>query len=615
MLQCYVLFQDAFTRSKKDSDGKTFVAMQQNSKRVFSDAQELLIEEYAIKIAQMFYGLTTVSFRKLVLKYAEVCGSKTIPDRWGRDGMATLDWYKAYMDRHPKLSLKSPEGMSLARAKAFNRVNVGQFFDAYTDAVVRYSFAPDRIFNLDESGLSTVMKPLKVVCERGCPVASRITQERGSHMTFVSIINAAGHYLPPVFIVARKKMNPAFLRGTMHGTTVLLQSNGWMDHERFVETLKHLHERSYSSLENKIMLIMDNAECHMSIHAVEYAIQHGIVIVTLPPHTTAKLQPLDVSVFGPFKTRLRQKQDDFLISNVHCPITEHVLPEMACRAWIEACTPTTVLKGFEATGIWPINRNIFSDEVFAGAEVSEQDLPSEQDLEVQDLRSSSVTPSSSGYLSPDYLPDHEQQPGPSGIGQLTPSPAASVPATPEPPTSGPEPPTSGPTPAPSVPATPATPVSPTASSVPATPATPVTPVSPTAVQPYPKATPRPIKAGRGRAKIRTCVLTENEEAKGQLKDKEQRKQQREEKKKIQEEKKKEREKKRKEQELAGKNKRRKVAEESDSTDEEDVDGAVVPLSAMVDDSSEYSDELPEYVEMEGSYPFAQEQQPKVRNLA
>ena len=84
MLQCYFLFQDAFTRSKKYSNGKTFVPMQQNPKCVFSDVQELLIEEYTIKIARMFYGLNTVAFRKLVLKYAEVCGSKTIPDRWMR---------------------------------------------------------------------------------------------------------------------------------------------------------------------------------------------------------------------------------------------------------------------------------------------------------------------------------------------------------------------------------------------------------------------------------------------------------------------------------------------------------------------------------------------------
>ena len=253
----------------------------------------------------MFYGLPTVAFRRIVLKYAEAVGSLAIPDVWRKEGMATREWYYGYMFRHPKLALKAPEGMSLARAIAFNRVNVEVFFKAYVEAVERHSFMPARIFNLDESGLSTVMKPCKVVCERGRPVASQVARERGNHMTFVGIINAAGHGFPPVFIIARKKMNADFLRGTIAGTTVLLQSNGWMDHERFVETLKHLHKVSYSSVENKILLIMDNAECHMSIHAVEYVIQHGIRIVTLPPHITAKLQPLDVSVFGPFKSVLR----------------------------------------------------------------------------------------------------------------------------------------------------------------------------------------------------------------------------------------------------------------------------------------------------------------------
>ena len=62
----YVLFQDAFNRSKKMSDGKTFVALQININRVFTDEQEKHIEEYAIKIARMLYGLPVPEFRKLV---------------------------------------------------------------------------------------------------------------------------------------------------------------------------------------------------------------------------------------------------------------------------------------------------------------------------------------------------------------------------------------------------------------------------------------------------------------------------------------------------------------------------------------------------------------------
>ena len=101
----YVLFQDAFNRSRKMSDGKTFVALQININRVFTDEQEKHIEEYAIKIARMLYGLPVPEFRKLVYYYAEACGSKAIPEIWKTTGRATRDWYYAYIARHPNLAL------------------------------------------------------------------------------------------------------------------------------------------------------------------------------------------------------------------------------------------------------------------------------------------------------------------------------------------------------------------------------------------------------------------------------------------------------------------------------------------------------------------------------
>ena len=80
---------------------------------------------------------------------------------------------------------------------------------------------------MDESGLSTVMKPRKGLCQRGAPVASQISMECGSHMTFVGFINAAGGAIPPVFIVAQKRMNPPVLRRTIHGTELMANPKGW----------------------------------------------------------------------------------------------------------------------------------------------------------------------------------------------------------------------------------------------------------------------------------------------------------------------------------------------------------------------------------------------------
>ena len=520
------------------SDGQTYVPIKHHPNRVFTPQQEEHIADYAIKVARMFYGLSIREFRRMVYVYAIACGSQSIPEAWETERMATRDWYYAYMSHHLNLVLKATEGMPIARIVGFNKVNVDVFFKAYTLAMEKYAFPPNRIYNLDESALVTVMKPVKVVCERGRPVATQVSRERGATMTFVGIINAVGQSLPPVFIIPRKRWNDIFMRVAIYDSKGIWQANGWMNGECFVQTLQHVHEQSGSSVDNKILLIMDNAECHMNIHAVEFAIQHGIVIVTLPPHTTDKLQPLDVSVFGPFKTYMRGQLNDYALMHPNKHITEHMLPEFASNAWNSACTPTNVLSGFRATGIWPINRHIFADEAFVGAQVTERPAPSEDDIggEVptldQELELTPVVclsadddddelpPASSDVASPDPATPRPSTsaapatPGPStSAAPATPGPSTSAaPATPGPSTSADHatrglstsaaPATPGPstsaapaTPGPSTSAAPATP-GPSTSSAPATPgpstsdgSTTSNEVTPESVRPFPKALP------------------------------------------------------------------------------------------------------------------------------
>ena len=446
---CFLL-QDAFNRSKKFSDGRTFVPLKPNYDKVFNSEQEDHISAYAIKITEMFYGLPTTEFRRLVYCYAVACGSTAIPSAWEEEQMSTRDWYYAFIARHPELTLKIPEGMSIARAVAFNRVSVNIFFSAYTEAMKKYQFTPDRIFNLDETSLFTVLKPVKVVCKRGQPVVSQSSREKGATMTFVGIINAAGQFISPVFMIPKKRWNDSFMRRTIYGSKCILHQNGGMNGECFLEILQHVHEKTYSSLQNKILLIMDIAKCHMNIHAIEYAIHHGIVIVTLPPHTKAKLQPLDVSVYGPFKNYLRSLQTDFKIMHPNTCITEHMLPEFVSKAWINSCTPINILRGFTATGIWPIHRNIFPDEAFAEAEVTEQPPPQVDGQELPDWdpdfeatlsatppRQPTQEPSNSTYSTPGPSTSYQGTPGSSTSIPYNVGPSTSTHSTPGPSTNHP----------------------------------------------------------------------------------------------------------------------------------------------------------------------------------
>lgn len=282
---------------------------------------------------------------------------------------------KGFMSRHLDLSLRKPESTSLIRGTAFNKDRIEEFFNNYVGVMEKYKFRPEQIYNLDETGITTVMRPIKVVTTRGKKQVGQVASaERGELVTFVGIINAVGGTVPPVYIVPRTR-NPAdYLNDTPASSLILGNKSGWMTKENFPIVLKHISQHTNCSSENRILLLIDNHQSHTSVESIKLCRDIGITLLSFPPHTTHRLQPLDVAIYGPFKSALAVAYDDWLLSHPGKVITIRNIGELSKLAYFRAFTMTNIVNAFKTTGLWPINRLVFSDDDFAASSVSNIDI-------------------------------------------------------------------------------------------------------------------------------------------------------------------------------------------------------------------------------------------------
>ena len=106
---------------------------------------------------------------------------------------------------------------------------------------------------------------------------------------------------------------------------------------------------------------------------INYCNDHKILLAVFPPHSTHRLQPLDVGMFKPLSTAYSTKLSLHLHqSHGLLPVTKGDFFPLFWRAWSAAFKKETITKSFIATGIYPPNLDVILRRFYKEASSSDE---------------------------------------------------------------------------------------------------------------------------------------------------------------------------------------------------------------------------------------------------
>jgi hypothetical protein len=115
------------------------------------------------------------------------------------------------------------------------------------------------------------------------------------------------------------------------------------------------------------ILINDGFGTHESLDVLTFCFENNIILCRLPSHTSHKLQPCDVSVFGPLKTAYREQVEHLERRGANAVNKEHFVL-LYRRAREAALTGRNIRSGWSKAGLFPFHPSRVLDGMSAPIE-------------------------------------------------------------------------------------------------------------------------------------------------------------------------------------------------------------------------------------------------------
>lgn len=131
--------------------------------------------------------------------------------------------------------------------------------------------------------------------------------------------------------------------------------SGYSNSDLFLEWMYHFTKEMRPSKDFNVILLLNNHASHLNYDTFYLVKENFVHMLTIPPHSSHEVQPLDVGFFSPLKTYWGQEVND----NLMLLPGETIIINEFCRifkpAYKKVLYPDYSINAFAKTGLCPFD--------------------------------------------------------------------------------------------------------------------------------------------------------------------------------------------------------------------------------------------------------------------
>jgi hypothetical protein len=267
-------------------------------------------------------------------------------------------WISRFINRHEAIKSKYNRKYDYQRAKCEDPQLIQGWFQRIQQTIAEYGILEQDIYNFDETGFQMgVIATAKVVTGTDRAGRPRTVQPGNREwVTIIETINTCGFATPPLVIFEAVMHQKAWYSCIPFDWSIGVSENGWTTNEIGLFWLQNVFEKYTKdrTIGRYRLLILDGHGSHVTPEFDQYCLEHSIIVLCMPPHSSHLLQPLDVGCFAVLKRSYGGLVEQKIGLGVNHIDKLEFLP-LYQEARAQALSESNIKGGFRATGLVPFN--------------------------------------------------------------------------------------------------------------------------------------------------------------------------------------------------------------------------------------------------------------------